>query len=161
MLPIAFLGFFGNLAIYVGTFYGLTGIGLEQLIFFGGLVVLIVSILIRENNFSVSRLFTRALPRAVRAVSWVLAAFFIAQLVLLFFVDGAGVAAILDGQYVIEARGTVLKVISEAEYFRAKAFELRFISSLWIYMFFAPGAYWWFVRRPLSQSGLGVGLSHE
>jgi hypothetical protein len=58
-----------------------------------------------------------------------------------------GVPEILDGQYVAEARGRILSVISEKQYLSMKGAELRMFAILNMTISFVPMTYWWFHRN--------------
>jgi len=63
-----------------------------------------------------------------------------------------GVPEILGGQYVLAARGHVLKVISQAEDLILSEAELRTFSALLIYFYFMHMTYWWCRRKSLEPS---------
>jgi len=60
---------------------------------------------------------------------------------------GLGVPAIVDGQYVLDSRGRILKALTQAEYFTLKEGELRASASMMIYFYFVPMMYWWYRRN--------------
>jgi hypothetical protein len=58
-----------------------------------------------------------------------------------------GVPAIVDGQYVLDNHGRILKVLTRTEYLTLTAAALRGFASFMISFYFAPVAYWWFRRN--------------
>jgi hypothetical protein len=61
--------------------------------------------------------------------------------------SGWGVPAIVDGQYVIDARGHILRVLTQAEYLTLEEAWLRGVASIMIACYFVPMTYWWFRRN--------------
>jgi len=61
---------------------------------------------------------------------------------------GWGAPEIVDGQYVLDSRGRILKVLTQAEYLKLRAVGARAIATILIYFYFTPMMYWWFRRNP-------------
>jgi hypothetical protein len=76
---------------------------------------------------------------------WLIA---IAQGVWFLIHSGGGAPTIMDGQYVLDSRGRVLKVLTQSEYLALKAEEIRMLAALMIACYFGPMMYWWFRRNP-------------
>ena len=93
--------------------------------------------------------FVRGMPIWVVACIRVLELTFVAHLVWFALQSGWGVPEILDGQYILGARGHILRVISQAEYLRLREGELRVFSSLVISFYFVHMTYWLFRRSAL------------
>jgi hypothetical protein len=64
---------------------------------------------------------------------------------------GKGVPAIVDGDYVIENRGHVLKEITAEDYFRLHSLELRTFAMPYLYLCFAHAAYWYYPSKNSEQ----------
>jgi hypothetical protein len=60
--------------------------------------------------------------------------------------NGPGVPAIVDRQYVLDNHGRILKVLTQGEYLALRGATLRVLASLMIYFYFLPMVYWWFRR---------------
>jgi len=60
---------------------------------------------------------------------------------------GWGVPAIQDGQYVLEAHGRILRLLTPAEYFSLRAALARMSAAMMIFFYFMPTMYWWFRRN--------------
>ena len=73
-------------------------------------------------------------------------AVFIANFVWLAVHFGMGAPAIMDGQYVLDSHGQILKVLTHAEYFTLKEVELRTFAALMVFFYFVPMTYWWYRR---------------
>ena len=72
----------------------------------------------------------------------------IGHFVAFWFQCGWGVPQIKDGAYVIASRGHILKEITEFEYVRHRAAELRLICIFWIALFIPLTFEWLFPRKP-------------
>jgi len=90
--------------------------------------------------------FARGMPSWVAPCSWVLSLMAIAHFVWFATHSGWGVPAIQDGQYVLSARGQVLKVISQAEYLNLREAGARVFATMMVSFYFVPMVYWWFSR---------------
>lgn len=90
--------------------------------------------------------FARGMPNWVAPLSWILQLFFIANFVWLAVHFGMGAPAIMDGQYVLDSHGQILKVLTHAEYFTLKEVELRTFAALMVFFYFVPMTYWWYRR---------------
>jgi len=67
----------------------------------------------------------------------------------LFAVHGlGGTPAIVDGKYVLQNHGHLVREIGRAEFLQAKVMELRGFSGHWMIFYFIPFAYFMFSRRP-------------
>jgi hypothetical protein len=138
---------------YIESFSGATiDNSLQWVILLGiGVFALAIPIYILEcpsptnRNFWWKR-FARGMP------SWVVPCVYLSVLVVIghfvwYFVQGGfGVPAIKDGQYVLDNRGRILKVLTQAEYLRLQEALLRIVASLMISSYFMPMMYWWFPR---------------
>jgi hypothetical protein len=61
----------------------------------------------------------------------------------------------MDGQYVLDSHGRILKVLTQAEYVTLKEALLRIFATLMSTCYFMPMMYWWFRRNP-QQADLGT-----
>ncbi len=65
-----------------------------------------------------------------------------------FFVQGHhAVPVIQDGQMILSSRGRVVKVLTQGEYLKLRAQELRGFAALMIACYLTPAMYWWFPRN--------------
>jgi hypothetical protein len=91
--------------------------------------------------------FARGMP------NWVVPAFRLMSLIavahFLWYVVryGAGTTSIVDGQYVLDLRGRILKVLTQTEYTTLRAAEVRALAALTMSFYFVPMAYWWYRRN--------------
>jgi hypothetical protein len=90
--------------------------------------------------------FTGGVPSWVAPCGIALSLIGVAHLIWFGVHSGLGVPAILDGQYVIDNRGRILKVLTQAEYLTLRAAGLRAGATIMISFYFAPMTYWWFRR---------------
>ena len=91
--------------------------------------------------------FARGMPSWVVAFECLLVLVVIAHFVWYYLQGGFGVPGIKDGEYVLDNRGRILKVLTQAEYFTLQEAQLRIVASLIISSYFMPMMYWWFRRN--------------
>lgn len=118
---------------------------------FAVLMVVVVAPIYISDPESRSRLFcwkgfARGMPNWVARGSQLLTLVYLGHLVFCAVRFGWGVPAVLDGQYVIEARGQVLRVISGMEYIALKETLLRTCATMMTACAYIPMMYWWFRR---------------
>ena len=87
--------------------------------------------------------FARGMPGWVAPCGVALSLIGVAHLAWFGVHSGMGVPAILDGQYVTEARGRILKVLTQADYLMLRMALLRACATMMISFYFAPTMYWW------------------
>jgi len=121
-----------------------------------GLMVLAIPVMVDSPGFRSWRNFTRPLsslgaPGWADQLCWILLLFAIGSLVWAAVQGGWGVPAIIDGQYVSDARGHILKVLTQEEYFKLKEAELRVFTAFMVGCYFVPMMYWCY-RRPTTAS---------
>jgi hypothetical protein len=115
----------------------------------GSMVLLVPIIVDKPVSRSLSfpwKLGSIGMPSWAAPGFWIVQLFAIGNLVWFAIHSGWGVPAIIDGQYVSDARGRILKVLTQAEYFRLKEAELRTITAFMISFYFPPMMYWWYRR---------------
>jgi len=54
---------------------------------------------------------------------------------------------IVNGEYVLNSHGKIVRYISEREYLALKGWELRLFASGWMVFYYALIMYWWFPRK--------------
>ena len=59
-----------------------------------------------------------------------------------------GSPSIRDGKYILQSHGHLIREISSAEYAAFKANEVRGFSGHWLAFYYAPFAYFMFLKRP-------------
>jgi len=116
-----------------------------------GMIALFVPIYVLEFPASKSATFfwkgfARSMPRWVAPCARLLTLLGLAHLVWYFIHGGLGAPAIIDGQYVLDNRGRVLRVLTRSEYLMLKDDELRAFASMTLSFYFVPMTYWWFHR---------------
>ena len=99
----------------------------------------------RAPSFSLKG-FARGMPNWVAPCYWILLLITIVHFVWFTMHSGGGVPAIQDGQYVLEARGQILRVLTQAEYVKLSAAGARLFATVMISCYFVPTMYWWFRR---------------
>jgi hypothetical protein len=92
--------------------------------------------------------FARGMPSWVVFCNYLLVLVVIAHLVWYYLHGGSGVPTIKDGQYVLDSRGRILKVLTQAEYLTLREEQLRIAASLIISSYYIPMMYWWPRRNP-------------
>ncbi len=94
--------------------------------------------------------FARGMPRWVAPCGAALSLIGVAHVVWFGLHSGLGAPAIRDGQYVLAARGRILKVLTQAEYLTLSAAVLRAFATMVVSFYYAPMMYWWFRRNERS-----------
>jgi hypothetical protein len=101
--------------------------------------------------------FTDPMPNWVGPAIKVMGLFCIAHFVM-FLVQSRGASPeIIDGQYVLNNHGQIVRALTSSEYLRLKGAELRLFASGWMFFYFVPTMYWWFPRRPAMHEGRVIG----
>jgi hypothetical protein len=154
---LAACGFAMSTFAYVGSFSG----ALVDTLFPGllplllGWIVLFVPMYAFEYPASIKPSFfwkfARGMPSWAAPCGMVLSLIGVAHLIWFGVHSGLGVPAIVDGQYVIDSRGRILKVLTQAEYITLRAAGLRAGATIMVSFYFAPMVYWWF-RRSRKQA---------
>jgi len=169
MMPIIhrFLAFLSACCIaasILGYMYSFSGTSVDKILLWGllllipGWMALLVPMYVLEYPLSRTpsfcwKGFARGMPSWVAPCSWLLSLIAIAHLVWLAVQNGWGVPEIVNGQYVLESRGRILKVLTQAEYLALTEAELRAFTTMMIYFYFVTMMYWWFRQsRPQNFS---------
>ena len=103
-----------------------------------------LSWLFRQPSFTGIRgeAFTpSALPGWSRIPVYVLFGYFIFNMIFLFVALRGGSAEVVNGSYVLNPHGKLSRYLTEDEYLRFTAYELRFFSSGWMIFYGASSAY--------------------
>jgi hypothetical protein len=158
---LAFLsacGVSAGASAYIGSFSGVSVDAVLPLmgLLFLGAIALISPIVIIEYPASRTPFyfysgFARGMPNWVAPCEKMLALIALAHFIWFGVHSGLGFPAIQDGQYVLESRSQVLRVLSQAEYFSLKEAWLRLLASMMISFYFVPMMYWWFRRSRLQR----------
>jgi hypothetical protein len=154
---LAFLsacGIFASILAYVLSFSGaLVDWVFPWVVPLGaGVFALGLSMLVVENSSSGRwtyswKQFTRGMPSWVNRCYYSLQLIAGAHFVWMALQYGWGAPAILDGQYVLDSRGQILKVLTQAEYFTLRGVGLRTCATIMICLYFVPMVFWWFRRN--------------
>lgn len=143
---------------YIYTFFGVLG---DKILLWGALLlipgwmVLFLPMYILEYPLSRApsfcwKGFARGMPSWVAPCSWLLSVIAIAHLIWFAVHTGWGVPEIVNGQYVLDSRGRILEVLTQAEYSVLMEEELRAFTTMMIYFYFVTTMYWWFRQsRPV------------
>jgi hypothetical protein len=156
---LAFLsacGFAACTLAYIGSFFGATMGNSSGWIILLCVGVFALGIPVQILEYPGSRAltfywkgFARGMPSRVARCAGLLWLIAIAHFAWFTLHSGWGVPAILDGQYVIEARGHILRVLTQAQYLTLQEAWLRGVASIIIACYFMPMMYWWFRRNDL------------
>lgn len=115
-----------------------------------GWMVLLVPIIVdypASSSLSFAeKLSLLGMPSWAAPCLWIVQLFVIGNLAWFASQSGWGVPAIMDGQYVSDARGHIVRVLTQAEYFSLKEAELRMITAFMIFFYFLHMMYWWYRR---------------
>lgn len=95
--------------------------------------------------------FAQGKPKwVVRGVN-LLGLFFVLHFVLFLVQSRAAAPEIINGQYVLNNHGHIVKVLTQSEYSTLKGAELRIFATGWMFFYFVPMMYWWFPRASKVQ----------
>jgi hypothetical protein len=154
---LAFLSACGIVLSLFGYIYSFFGAPVDGLLQWGLLLApvagaLIVPIRALEHRSSTVpthswRGFAHGMPRWFGPVANLLAIVAVAHLTWCFVQNGPGVPAIVNGEYVLDSRGRILKALTQSEYLALKAIELRVLATLVLSVYFVPMTYWCFQRN--------------
>jgi len=117
-----------------------------------GLFLFGIHIRILESSASTKqgltwRGLTQNTPSGILAIVYVVWGVALANLIWFAAHSGWGAPSIIDRQYVIEARGRILRTLSRPEYLVLRRSEARMFSTVMICLYFGPLTYWSFWRR--------------
>jgi hypothetical protein len=90
--------------------------------------------------------FSQGMPKWVVPTIKLLGLFSLFHFILFLVQSHVASPQIKDGQYVL-TRGQIVVVLTQSEFFRLKAAELRMFAAGWIFFYFVPTMYWWFPRN--------------
>ena len=162
-----FLAFVSGSAIaasLLGYAYSFLGAPVDKLLLWGclllipGWMALLLPMYVLEYPLSRTpsfcwKGFARGMPGWVAPSSWLLSLIAVAHLVWLAVQNGLGVPEIINGQYVLDSRGRILRVLTQAEYLALTGAELRAFTTLMISFYFVTMMYWWFRQSPPQPNG--------
>jgi len=154
---LAFLSACGIAASILGYIYSFFGVPVDKILFWGALLLvpgwmaLLLPMYVleyplsRAPSFSLKG-FARGMPSWVAPCSWLLSLVAVAHIVWLAVQNGWGVPEIVNGQYVLDSRGRILKVLTEAEYLALTEAFLRAFTAVMVSFYFPTTMYWWYRR---------------
>jgi len=142
------------LAVYAASFLGLT---LDRMgdwgfaLTIGTFAFMIPMILIeypsvRERTFFWVG-FSKGRPNWTRPAITFLGAFFFVHFVLFLVLSHGAAPQIVEGNFVLNNHGRIIKELTKARYLSLKGDELRIFATGWIYFYFIAVMYWWFPRQ--------------
>lgn len=136
---------------YVASFFGTT---VDEMLPWAvipvlGFMVLFVPIYFLE--YPASRRWSWSFKGWARDMpNWVVRCFWLLQLIAIAHFawsaaqNGLGVPEIVDGQYVLDSSGRILKVLTRTEYLKLRQGMERALATIMISLYFVPMMYWWF-----------------
>jgi hypothetical protein len=157
---VSVCGLIASIVIYVASYRGSTmddiarvGIALHV-----GIFALLLPICAGEYSTMKQRTFfwkgfAQRMPKWVIPSIKLLALFFAVHFVLFLTQSHASAPKIKNGQYVLDDHGTIVKALTQSEYFKIKGAELRLFATGWMFFYFVPAAYWWFPRTEQETVG--------
>lgn len=146
------------IAIYIASYAGRTMDGLFRwaIVLHIGVFLLMLSMYVADPSAFRNRRFfwkeyRQEMPRWVVPAIKLLGAFFFIHFVVFLLQGHAASPELKDGNYVLNNHGHIVKMLTQSEYLRLKAGELRLFATGWIFFYFVPTAYWWFRRDDQRQ----------
>ena len=95
--------------------------------------------------------FALGKPKGIISGIRFLGLFFALHFVLFLVQSHASVPEIINGQYVLDNHGQIVKVLTYSEYWALKGAELRLFATGWIFFYFVATVYWWYPKPSLSS----------
>ncbi len=145
------LGLGASVYAYAGSYSRLTmntlplwAIGLHV-----GTIALILPIVavehsaLRERGFFWHK-FASGRPKWIVPTMQILGVFFFVHFLVFLIQSHVAGPGIKNGEYVLESHGRIVRVITESEYLKLKAAELRFFATGWMFFYFTSSVCWWF-----------------
>jgi hypothetical protein len=133
--------------VYVGSFLGITLDGAGLWIMILPILLFVICFMTIATEYK-DQTFSRR--KYARPTGWVAHGIYVfgvfaAAHFVLFLVEGHEAAPMIkDGEYVLSQHGYIVKFLSQSEYLRLKAAELRLFASGWMFFYSLPTAYWLF-----------------
>jgi hypothetical protein len=158
-------GLIASTAVYVGSYLGLTMNSLAQraIILHVGVFLFLLPMFALEWRGLNERTFfwkgfAETMPTWVVPAIKVIGLFCMAHFVVFLVQSRMASPEIVNGEYVLNNHGQIVRVLTHGEYLRLKGAELRLFASAWMFFYFVPTMYWWFPRNIANQrEGRAVG----
>ena len=90
--------------------------------------------------------FSALMPKWVVPAIKLIGVFCMANFALFLIQSHAASPEIINGEYVLNNHGEIVRVLTRLEYLHLKGAELRLFASGWMFFYFVPTMYWWFPR---------------
>jgi hypothetical protein len=150
---ISICGLLASIVIYVQSYRGATmdGIARWAILLHIGIFVLLVPMYameypaVKQRSFFLKG-FARGMPKWVVPGIRSLGLFFAIHLVLFLVQSHAAVPEVMNGEYVLNDHGKIVRALTQSEYYAQKGAELRLFATGWLFFYFVLTAYWWFPR---------------
>ena len=145
---LAALGCIAGIYTFVASFFGLTmdKLGAKAVLLHLGIFALGIPLAFAERWGKGVNPF-RGKPRWVLRSMQVLFLFFVVVFVTFLALSHAATPDIIDGDYVLNSHGKIIRYISERDYLFLKAREVRFFASGWMVIYYGLTMHWWFPRQ--------------
>ena len=139
---------------FIASFFGLNldRLGLKVVLLHGGIFALGLPLIAadkiraRAHRLSPRELNPDRKPAWLSQISIGLFLFFLVMFLSFLLLSHAATPDIKDGEHVLNSHGRIIGYISEKDYFRLKAWELRFFASGWLCLYFRLMIDWWFPK---------------
>jgi hypothetical protein len=159
-------GLAASTVVYLGSYVGLSMDSLAQraIILHVGVFLLLLPMFALEWRGLNERTFfwkgfAETMPKWVVPAINVIGLFCMAHFVVFLVQSRMASPEIINGQYVLNNHGQIVRVLTRYEYLRLKGAELRLFASGWMFFYFVPTMYWWFPRNTANQhEGRAIGV---
>jgi hypothetical protein len=150
-----------SLTVYALSFVGTTMDGMFRwaMLLHAGVFALVLPMYaveysaIKNSKYLWDRIL-RGLPKwAIRAIQ-IGGLFFAAHFILFLVQSHAASPEIINGEYVLNNHGHIVKELTESQYRWLKGSELRLFATGWMSFYLALALYWWFPRRTTTQGAI-------
>ena len=141
-----------GLSYFIRSFFGfnLDRLGPKMFLLHAGIFAIAVPLIAvdkikaRAHRLSPHELNSNRKPSWLSRIEFGLFLLFVVMFVSFFFLSHGATPDIKDGEYVLNSHGKIVGYISEKDYLWLKAWELRFLASAWLCIYFKLMIDWWF-----------------
>ena len=141
-------GLLAAIYVFVASFFGLTmdKLGAKAVLLHLGIFALGIPLPIVERCGKGVDPF-RGKPRGALRSIQILFFLFVATFFTFLALSHAASPEIINGDYVLNNHGKIVRYISERDYLSLKSWELRLFASLWMFAYYSLIMRWWFPRQ--------------
>lgn len=149
---LAFFGFGCSVVVHLSTFFGLDltetfpAVWLLHLGIFLVFVPMVFSVRSLGRRPDFWQKFFAPMPAWIQSIVICLFFYVLVNFVLFFFLMSGGSPSEINGKYVLQTHGQMVRELTVQEYHQQKAYVLRGFSGHWMIFYLIPALYFWYPR---------------